>query len=201
MLDRHYVYKYCAPTRGALLTGRYPYHLCATRCNLIPSTSPEGIDLGYTYLPKALASAGYVSHHVGKWHQGFHWNEYTPVGRGFNTSYGFLQGGEDHYKHNCGASMTKCHLPGFGPSNGAWDLWEQGGAAGFPGKPLLGMNGTLDENHFTGSPRTYSPSQFRGTPDCNESAVLHSYVRPGCSLSLSAPRSHDRAPIFLTAGT
>ena len=157
MLDRHYVYKYCAPTRGALLTGRYPYHLCATRCNLIPSTSPEGIDLGYTYLPKALASAGYVSHHVGKWHQGFHWNEYTPVGRGFNTSYGFLQGGEDHYRHNCGASMTKCHLPGF-TGNGAWDLWEQGGAAGFPGKPLLGMNGTLDKNHFTGSPRTYSPS-------------------------------------------
>ena len=69
----------------------------ACRCNFIPSSIPEGIDLGYTMLPKLLTAAGYVSHHVGKWHLGFHTPEYTPVGRGFNTSYGFLQGGEDHW--------------------------------------------------------------------------------------------------------
>ena len=34
-----------------------------------------------------------------------------------------------------------------------------------------------------GSLMTYSPSQFRGTPDCNESAALPQ-LRPGCSLSL-----------------
>ena len=33
---------------------------------------------------------------MGKWHQGFVTPEYTPVGRGFNFSYGFLEGGEDH---------------------------------------------------------------------------------------------------------
>ncbi len=71
-LESHYTYKYCAPTRGSFLTGRFPYHLAATRCNLIPSSIPEGTDLGYTMLPKLLAPQGYISHHVGKWHQGFH---------------------------------------------------------------------------------------------------------------------------------
>jgi hypothetical protein len=66
-LESHYTYKYCAPTRGSFLTGRFPYHLAATRCNLIPSSIPEGTDLGYTMLPKLLATQGYVSHHVGKW--------------------------------------------------------------------------------------------------------------------------------------
>ena len=35
---RHYVYRYCAPTRGSFLTGRYPMRLSATRANLIPWT-------------------------------------------------------------------------------------------------------------------------------------------------------------------
>ncbi len=55
-------------------------------------------------LPKRLKEAGYVSHQVGKWHQGFHKAEYLPRGRGFDTSYGFLAGGEDHFSQtntNC----------------------------------------------------------------------------------------------------
>ena len=87
------MYKYCSPTRSSLMSGRYPYHLRATRCNLIPASVPEGLHLDYELLPKTLAKAGYVSHHVGKWHMGFHTAEYTPVGRGFNTSWGFLEGG------------------------------------------------------------------------------------------------------------
>jgi hypothetical protein len=39
-----------------------------------------------------------------KWHQGFHTPFYLPVGRGFNTSYGFLAGGEDHFTQ----TTTKC---------------------------------------------------------------------------------------------
>lgn len=95
-LTSSYVYKYCAPTRGAFLTGRFPFKLAATRSNFIPWTLPDGTHLSYAMLPKKLASAGYVSYHVGKWHQGFVTPEYTPTGRGFNYSYGFLEGGEDH---------------------------------------------------------------------------------------------------------
>ena len=104
-------------------------------------------------LPKLLATRGYVSHHVGKWHQGFHTPDYTPVARGFNTSYGFLQGGEDHWTHWCGASATVCDIPGADggwTKNGAWDLWSQSNAD-FPGHPEIGMNGTLgDEATYSG---------------------------------------------------
>jgi arylsulfatase A-like enzyme len=66
-LESHYTYKYCSPTRAALLVGRMPYHLPNVRCNLIPSSSPEGTPLGYSMLPLVLAPAGYVSHAIGKW--------------------------------------------------------------------------------------------------------------------------------------
>ena len=95
-LTSQYVYKFCAPTRGSFLTGRYPYKLAATRANFIPWTLPDGTHLGYSMLPKKLKPAGYRSVHVGKWHQGLYTPAYTPVGRGFDASFGFLEGGEDH---------------------------------------------------------------------------------------------------------
>eukprot|EP00750_Incisomonas_marina_P028583 INCI6776.3.p1 GENE.INCI6776.3~~INCI6776.3.p1 ORF type:complete len:662 (-),score=84.07 INCI6776.3:69-2054(-) len=96
-LTSHYTYKYCAPTRGAFLTGRLPYKLAATRSNLIPWTLPDGTHLSYTMLPEFLRSTGnYYSAHIGKWHQGLYTPQYTPVGRGFDQSFGFLEGGEDH---------------------------------------------------------------------------------------------------------
>ena len=66
-LNFSYMYKYCSPSRASFLTGRYPFKLANTRCNFIPSTIPEGVDLGYNFLPKHLAKAGYVSSHIGKW--------------------------------------------------------------------------------------------------------------------------------------
>ena len=36
-----------------------------------------------------------------QWHQGFYSHKFTPHGRGFNMSFGFLGGGEDH--------LSQCH--------------------------------------------------------------------------------------------
>ena len=45
---------------------------------------------------------------------GFHTPEFLPVGRGFNTSYGFLAGGEDHYTQ----TTTQCE---WGRVTDYWD--------------------------------------------------------------------------------
>ena len=66
-LTSHYTYKYCAPTRGAFLTGRLPYRLAATRANFIPWQLTDGTHLSYSMLPRRLKAAGYHSSHIGKW--------------------------------------------------------------------------------------------------------------------------------------
>ena len=142
----------CSPSRGSFLTGRYAWHLPSVRCNFIPSSIPEGVPLEYNMLPKHLATAGYKSHHVGKWHLGFHTPEYTPVGRGFDSSLGYLEGGEDHFTHWCGASKLDCgeKNPSSGATTGAFDLWNQSKAR-FPGAPVYGINGTAkDEATYSG---------------------------------------------------
>lgn len=116
-LDRHYVYRYCAPTRASFLTGRYPFRLSATRANLIPSTLLDGINTSYTYLPKKLKEAGYISHHIGKWHNGFYEYAMTPPGRGFDSSLGFLTGGEDHWTSRIRAGPCEAVDLSFGWSH------------------------------------------------------------------------------------
>ena len=56
-----------------------------------------GIPANMTTLPEKLAAAGYSCHHVGKWHAGQATMHHIPTGRGFNTSLGFFNFGEDHY--------------------------------------------------------------------------------------------------------
>eukprot|EP01084_Bolivina_argentea_P289517 497179_1 len=150
VLSSFYVYKYCSPTRGSFLTGRFPYKLCATRNNLNPATIPEGINLGYTYISKKLQEANppYISYQVGKWHQGIFTSQYTPVGRGFNKSYGFLSGGEDHYnQHN----FWGC------PNAPAVDLYASD-------KPALGRNDTYNGYEFTEAAINFITNHVKENP-------------------------------------
>jgi arylsulfatase B len=82
-----YSYKFCSPSRGSFLTGRFPWRLSSTICdgavcNYLPSHIPMGIHTGYSMLPKRLAEANYISHHVGKWHEGLYAPAFTPLYRG-----------------------------------------------------------------------------------------------------------------------
>jgi len=90
-----YTYKFCSPSRAAFLTGRWPWRVSSTICtadvcNYLPAGVPMGVHLGYSMLPARLAEAGYVSYHVGKWHEGLYAPQFTPLGRGFHFSNGFL---------------------------------------------------------------------------------------------------------------
>ena len=81
-LDRHYVFKYCSPSRASFLTGRWPHH--AHQCNIDPSVM-VGANINMTLLPAKLKQGGYKTHMVGKWHEGFFQRNFLPVNRGFDT--------------------------------------------------------------------------------------------------------------------
>eukprot|EP00483_Globobulimina_turgida_P010717 UN10738 len=54
---------------------------------------------------KLSPKAKYHTHQIGKWHCGMSNAAYLPVSRGFDTSFGYLGGAEDHYSHKQGAGI------------------------------------------------------------------------------------------------
>ena len=121
LLDRHYVYRYCSPSRASFLSGRWPHH--AHQWNIDPPGAEVGLNINMTILPAKLKQAGYSTHMVGKWHEGFFSKEYLPINRGFDTSSGFLAGSEDHMNEMkmCAVDFWKNH--GFDSRNGTYDAY------------------------------------------------------------------------------
>ena len=70
-LNRHYVQRWCAATRTALLTGRFPYNTGLMRYNHGVEEERSAVPTAFAMLPKLLKTAGYKSHMLGKWHLGF----------------------------------------------------------------------------------------------------------------------------------
>jgi hypothetical protein len=126
-LDRHYVFKYCSPTRSSLLSGRLPLHVNQNNeANDIESRS--GIDLRMTLLPAKMKQAGYATAMSGKGHLGARTPSNLMINRGFDRHFGFLKGGEDH--------LTQCLSDRGFPSGRGPDLWRDHG-------PAIGENGTF----------------------------------------------------------
>jgi arylsulfatase B len=96
VLERHYTYKYCSPTRSALMSGRLPTHVNQNnKNNDIEATS--GVDLRYTFLAQKMKDAGYSTAMIGKSHLGARSPSNLPINRGFDVHFGFLKGGEANF--------------------------------------------------------------------------------------------------------
>ena len=88
-LKQWYVFKYCAPTRGMLNTGRFPFHFGFYNNQ---DANDYGVPLNYTMLPAVLKKeANYRTHAIGKWHMGFRSPGLTPIGRGYDTFLGYCE--------------------------------------------------------------------------------------------------------------
>lgn len=134
-LGTQYAWHWCAPTRGALMTGRYPMHTHYDGGGM-PGDG-QGMPLKFPLLPGELKAAGYATHMIGKYHLGFRTPRHLPTSRGFDSYFGLLGGGADHYTkveegatipvQSC-ANITSDTLPFrvdfFDGDKPAVDLWD-----------------------------------------------------------------------------
>ena len=90
--DRFYVNSFCAPTRAALLTGRWPLR---TGCHGVTHNA-EAMKPSEVTMAEALHESGYRSACVGKWHNGEQY-PFTPMGQGFDEAFGFNNGHWNNY--------------------------------------------------------------------------------------------------------
>lgn len=101
ILNQSYVHQVCSPSRGAIMTGYYPFHIGLQNGWIRPS-APAGVPLRFQFLSERLKNLGYSNHVVGKWHLGYCSWKYTPLQRGFDSFLGFYIGSEDYYSHISG---------------------------------------------------------------------------------------------------
>lgn len=138
-LDQHYVFRVCSPSRSCLMSGRLPIHV--NDQNISPDYyNPDDPVSGYSAIPRNMTGlatkmklGGYATHQVGKWDAGMATPDHTPLGRGFDTSFGYFHHANDYYTETAEAcNGTKIvdiwvtDKPGHGLNGTGPDKYEEG---------------------------------------------------------------------------
>ncbi|GGK53863.1 MULTISPECIES: sulfatase-like hydrolase/transferase [Flavobacteriaceae] len=87
----------CAPSRAALLTGKYPQN-AGVAGNTSATPGSKGLAASQYTMAELFKDNGYTTGHIGKWHLGMDY-ESSPNAQGFDYSFGHLRGCIDNYSH------------------------------------------------------------------------------------------------------
>jgi len=107
-LDRHYVFKFCSPSRSALQTGRNPTHVNVNNYMPIMHNPADPVS-GYSAIPRNMTGlatlmrrAGYSTAMAGKWDAGQATVDHTPAGRGYERSLFYFNHCNDYWTGTAG---------------------------------------------------------------------------------------------------
>ena len=105
-LNRHYAFKFCAPSRSAIQSGRNPIHV--NTLNLDPlNYNPKDPVSGMASIPTNMTGiaevlrdkAGYKTAFYGKWDCGMATMRHTPRGRGYDKALSYFHHMEDYWQN------------------------------------------------------------------------------------------------------
>eukprot|EP01084_Bolivina_argentea_P215455 365791_1 len=103
----YYVNPDCSPTRASIMTGKYSWKTGLENLGTVPAATTQHIPFDTPTMAELLKDAGYVTHGLGKWHLGYaSWNM-TPIGRGFDSYFGYFQGEQFYYNHTLQAATPE----------------------------------------------------------------------------------------------
>ena len=87
----------CAPTRSALMTGRYSHRVRAWH-TIMSGNMPRRNEV---FMAEVFKHSGYRTGHFGKWHLGTNY-PFRPIDRGFDEWLGHGDGGNGNYARRLG---------------------------------------------------------------------------------------------------
>jgi len=159
ILRRHYVHKFCSPTRSSIQTGRAPIHVNVQ--NALGTSHNEadmsggfaGIPPKMTGMADVLRGAGYKTHLVGKWDAGWTTPAQLPAGKGYDTSLTYFSHETDCWTHE--VNSEDC--------GERFDLWEHNESIAYPGQPAVDYHNSPEcnyNNQTVGSKCTYTDALF-----------------------------------------